>query len=70
MITSFMPTKAQIRSLTKEGKKQWKKYLRIKKEVKARHKKMIAELKKQEKAKAKAYKDWRKEVGFKKMRMK
>ena len=63
-----MPTKAQIRSLTKEGKKEWKKYLRIKKEVKAKHKKMIIELKKQNKAKAKAYKDWRKKMGFVKLK--
>ena len=64
-----MPTKAQIRSLTKEGKTAWRKYLRLQKQKKEWKKKMVAELKKQEKAKVKAYKDWRKKMGFKKMRM-
>jgi len=63
-----MPTKAQLRSLTKEGKIAWRKYLRLQKQKKVWKKQMIAKLKKQEKAKAKAYKDWRKKMGFKKMR--
>jgi len=65
-----MPTKAQLRSLTKEGKIAWRKYLRLQKQKKVWEKQMIAKLKKQEKAKAKAYKDWRKKMGFKKMRKK